>query len=262
MDTARAIQLLEQQVTDARGGSPANFDEWLKKTEVVVRAVFGEDSPIHRKLDEVRYSPMIWTENTDFAPYVRSGVQEAISVLEAGIFELEIASEAAETASPATQSAAEGARSTRVFIVHGQDDARKFELAALLHNITGEQPVILHQQPNGGKVLIEKLEEHGEGVGFAVVLLTGDDFGRAKHFDSADDQLRARQNVVFEMGFFFGLIGRERVAVLYEPTVELPSDINGLVYTELDAAGGWKPKLASELDRAGIPVDWAKIAQS
>ena len=76
------------------------------------------------------------------------------------------------------------------------------------------------------------------------------------------DQARPRQNVVFEMGFFFGLIGRERVAVLYEPEVELPSDISGLVYTELDAAGGWKPKLASELNRAGIHVDWAKLAQN
>ncbi|MDF2563034.1 MAG: hypothetical protein K0R99_4480 [Microbacterium sp.] len=263
MNSARAIQLLDQQIADARGGNPANFDEWLNKTEVVVRSVFGEDSPIHRKLEEVRYSPSIWTENTDFAPYVRAGVQEAVGVLEAGKFELEIAADdgAGESVLPANATAEEPPP-TRVFIVHGQDDARKFELASLLQNITGEQPVILHQQPNGGRVLIEKLEEHGGGAGFAVVLLTGDDFGRAKQLDSSDDRARARQNVVFEMGFFFGLIGRERVAVLYEPSVELPSDINGLVYTELDAAGGWKPKLASELHRAGIPVDWAKLAQS
>lgn len=259
MDSARAIELLNQQIADAESGEPANFDEWLNKTEVVVRSVFGEGSPIHRKLDEVQYSPGMWTENTDFAPYRRAGVKEAITVLEAAKFELEISAEAAPSEVAESGSFVP---STRVFIVHGQDDARKFELASLLQNITGEQPVILHQQPNGGKVLIEKLEEHGGGAGFAVVLLTADDFGRAKELDPSDDQARARQNVVFEMGFFFGLIGRERVAVLYEPSVELPSDINGLVYTELDAAGGWKPKLASELDRAGIPVNWSNLAQS
>lgn len=261
MNSARAVELLDQQIADAGNGNPANFDDWLNKTEVVVRSVFGEGSPIHRKLDEVRYSPSIWTEGTDFAPYRRAGVLEAVTVLEAGKFELEIASDAGESESPANARIQE-APSTRIFIVHGQDDARKFELASLLQSITGEQPVILHQQANGGKVLIEKLEEHGGGAGFAVVLLTGDDVGRAKQLDPSDDHARARQNVVFEMGFFFGLIGRERVAVLYEPSVELPSDINGLVYTELDAAGGWKPKLASELDRAGIPVNWAKLAQS
>lgn len=259
MDPTRAIELLDQQIADAGNGNPANFDEWLNKTEVVVRSVFGEGSPIHRKLDEVRYSPGFWTENTDFAPYRRAGVLEATTVLEAAKFEIEIA---VDVMRPAATTGASGAPSTRVFIVHGQDDARKFELASWLQNITGEQPVILHQQPNGGQVLIEKLEEHGGGAGFAVVLLTGDDVGRAKSLDPADDQARPRQNVVFEMGFFFGLIGRERVAVLYEPEVELPSDISGLVYTELDAAGGWKPKLASELNRAGIHVDWAKLAQN
>lgn len=127
--------------------------------------------------------------------------------------------------------------------------------------MTGEQPVILHQQSNGGQVLIEKLEEHGTSAGFAVVLLTGDDLGRPQELATEDERPRPRQNVVFEMGFFFGLIGRHKVAVLYEPGVELPSDINGLVYTEIDRAGGWKPKLAAELDRADIAIDWAKLAQ-
>lgn len=215
---------------------------------------------MHHRLDQVRYSPAIWTEGTDFAPYRRAGVQEAISVLEAAKFELELSADLASAPEAPVESATPE-RSTRVFIVHGRDDARKFELAAFLQSITGEHPVILHQQPNGGKVLIEKLEEHAEGAGFAVVLLTGDDVGRAKELGASEERARARQNVVLEMGFFFGLIGRERVAVLYEPGVELPSDIDGLVYTELDAAGGWKPKLASELNRAGIHVDWAQLAR-
>lgn len=102
--------------------------------------------------------------------------------------------------------------------------------------------------------------DHAPYLSLAVALLTGDDVGRAKELDSSDDQARASERRVRD-GVLLGLIGRERVAVLYEPGVELPSDINGLVYTELDAAGGWKPKLASELNRTGIPVDWARLAQ-
>jgi predicted nucleotide-binding protein len=146
--------------------------------------------------------------------------------------------------------------------VHVQDEGKKYDHDSYLQKLLNEPPIILHQEPNGGKVLIEKLEDSAASVGFAIVLLTGDDTGRAKQLNSADDRPRARQNVVFEMGFFFGLIGRGHVAVLYEPGLENPSDINGLVYIALDDAGAWKGKLASEMDHAGIAVDWTAIGRS
>jgi Predicted nucleotide-binding protein containing TIR-like domain len=69
---------------------------------------------------------------------------------------------------------------------------------------------------------------------------------------------RARQNVIFEFGLFFGLLGRERVCALHTGGVELPSDIHGLVYNELDAGGGWEAKLYSELQAAGLPANWPR----
>jgi predicted nucleotide-binding protein len=259
MDFDRAVARIDQQITEANVGSPSNFDEWHNKTEVVIRAIFGETSPTHHKFDDVRYGPTIWTDGTDFAPYVRTGVQEVISILEASKLELEIMAESA--AAPVADEAPAEA-STRVFIVHGQDDARKYELESYLQKLTEEAPIILHQQPNGGRVLIEKFEESAASVGYAVVLLTADDLGRPSKSEPQDEQPRARQNVVFEMGFFIGLIGRDHVAVLYEQGVELPSDINGLLYIPLDAAGAWKGKLASELDHANIPVDWTALGRS
>lgn len=258
MDLNRANSLIDQQIADANEGSPANFDNWHNKTEVVIRTIFGELSPTHRKFNDVRYSPSIWTSGTDFTPYERSGVQEVINILEAAKLELALASESPEPAR------AEGTPnpSTRIFIVHGQDDARKYELEAYLQKLTNEPPVILHQQPNGGRVLIEKFEESAASVGFAVVLLTADDLGRAKQLEPSEDHPRARQNVVFELGFFIGLIGRDRVAVLYDRGVELPSDISGLVYIPLDEAGAWKGKLASEVDHSGIAVDWTALGRS
>lgn len=63
---------------------------------------------------------------------------------------------------------------------------------------------------------------------------------------------RGRQNVIFELGFFFGKLGRDRVAVLLGPGVGEPSDINGLVYIPVDEAGAWKYQLGRELQSAGI----------
>jgi predicted nucleotide-binding protein len=66
------------------------------------------------------------------------------------------------------------------------------------------------------------------------------------------DQPRGRQNVIFELGFFFGKLGRERVCVLLAGGVEEPSDIAGLVYITIDAGGAWKYQLARELTAADI----------
>jgi predicted nucleotide-binding protein len=93
-------------------------------------------------------------------------------------------------------------------------------------------------------------------VAFAIVILTGDDQGSV--VGSEDFNLRARQNVIFELGFFFGSIERRRVAVLYENGVELPSDISGLLYTAMDDDGGWRIALGRELRNAGLPVDMNK----
>lgn len=144
----------------------------------------------------------------------------------------------------------------RVFIVHGRHEGKREAVARLLMQLDME-PVILHEQPSKGQTLIEKIE-HNSDVGFTIVLLTGDDLGCMK---GETDNLnpRARQNVVFELGYFFGLLGRKRVCALYESGVELPSDIQGLVYVQLDDQGRWKTSLAQELRAAGFDIDLAKL---
>lgn len=261
MDLARKLELIDNQIADARGGDPANFSDWRNKTDVVVRAVFSEGSVTHRKFRSVSYSPSVAWSGMDMSGYRPAGVRQAISILSASKLELEIAAES-EPDSDSVSVDARAAQSDRVFIVHGQDDRRKYELEAYLQKLMSESPVILHQQPNGGRVLIEKFEDSAASVGFAVVLLTADDLGRPASLTTQDDQPRGRQNVVFELGFFIGLIGRSRVAVLYDDGVELPSDINGLAYIPLDSAGAWKGKLASEINHQGIAVDWTAIGRS
>jgi len=143
-------------------------------------------------------------------------------------------------------------QSKKVFIVHGHDNAAKETVARFLERLKLD-PIILHEQPSEGRTVIEKFEVHAD-VGFAVVLLTPDDVGAAAS-DRTKLEPRARQNVVFELGYFLGKLKRNRVCALYRKGVEIPSDYQGVLYIELDAAGGWTVKLAQELTAAGIPID-------
>jgi hypothetical protein len=143
--------------------------------------------------------------------------------------------------------------SNKVFIVHGHDDGARQSVARFLERL-GFEPVILQEQANRGRTIIEKFEEHGD-VGFAVVLLTPDDEGRAK---GGELQPRARQNVVLELGYFIGRLGRHKVCALKSGDLELPSDYQGVLWETMDAGGGWRLSLARELKAAGHEVDLNK----
>ena len=94
-----------------------------------------------------------------------------------------------------------------------------------------------------------------------MVLLTPDDVGKLKDEKSALKP-RARQNVILELGFFLGMLGRERVCPLVKGDVETPSDYDGVVYTKLDDAGAWKMKLFQELKADGFGVDANRMVQT
>lgn len=97
------------------------------------------------------------------------------------------------------------------------------------------EPVILHEQSNRGRTLIEKFEQVSNDSDVVFVLLTPDD-RIAQPNESDDDKRRARQNVIFEMGYFLGKLGRSsgKVILLYKGQLELPSDISGIVYINID----------------------------
>ncbi|RKG30420.1 TIR domain-containing protein [Acinetobacter tianfuensis] len=141
----------------------------------------------------------------------------------------------------------------KAFIVHGHDNATKERTARYLEKL-GFEAVILHEQASGGKTIIEKLE-HYTDVGFCIVLYTPDDEGSVK--DKKDYKPRARQNVVFEHGLLIGKLGRNRVFPLVtDHSVELPGDINGMVYL---SDSSWELQLAKEIRGIGFEVDMNKV---
>lgn len=131
-----------------------------------------------------------------------------------------------------------------IFIVHGHDDALKSEVARTIEKL-GFEAIILHEQANKGKTIIEKLESEISRVKFGVVLYTADD-------TCIDGKKRARQNVVFEHGFLIGQLGRERVCVIMDDNIDKPSDSDGIMYIP---RANWKYALADEMKAAGLNVD-------
>ena len=141
----------------------------------------------------------------------------------------------------------------RIFLVHGHDEGVLHEIARFLEKLKRDV-IVLREQPNQGKTIIEKFESYSD-VGFAIVLLTADDRGGTRELPYEKQQLRARQNVIFELGYFIGRIGRNRVCALYNPGVEIPSNYSGVLYIQLDEQGGWRLSLAKEMKAAGLPID-------
>lgn len=140
----------------------------------------------------------------------------------------------------------------KVFIVHGQDEAAKLDVARFIEKL-GLEAIILHEQASKGKTIIEKIETYSN-VGFAIVLYTPCDVG-AKKGEEKNLQSRARQNVVFEHGYLIGKLGREKVCALVKDNLEKPNDISGVVYIAMDENKGWKLDLCKELKNAGYDVD-------
>ena len=145
----------------------------------------------------------------------------------------------------------------KVFIVHGHDNEAKQELARVLEKSDFEA-IILHEQPNSGKTIIEKIERYTD-VGYAIVLYTECDKGRDKNVPIEQEKSRARQNVVFEHGYLIAKLGRDHVCALVKGDVETPGDISGVVYVPMDENGAWKMQLAKDMQDVGLPVDMNKF---
>jgi predicted nucleotide-binding protein len=262
IDVASAIvklQSLKQRglelASDVSADSTARSN-WYNTTRAILAAAFGPESRNIGAVTSAGPHHRIYprgTPNAVMEAHARENLGAAAGMLDSCIEQLEFLAPAADSLDRRAQEVDQKpGTDTSVFIVHGKDEGKKEAVARFLSTF-GFTPIILHEQANLGRTLIEKFEAHAE-VSFAVVILTGDDSGGpAGHLESA--RLRGRQNVVFELGYFVGRLGRKRVCTLYEEGVEIPSDFNGIVYVPLDAAGAWRTLLARELKAAGFAID-------
>ena len=227
----------------------AEFKKWSKYNQKMLLKLFDNSSIA----DECGPSLFVgaWTNATlnDKVGWYQRDVSYEVTNLEGLRDQLKLFDEP-EAALPHTLG-------DEIFIVHGRDDGLK-EIVARFVEKLGLKATILHEQPSGGQTIIEKLEKYADKAGFAIVLLTPDDVGALKGKIEDESKPRARQNVVFELGYFMGKLGRERVSPLFKGEIEKPSDIDGVVYVPMDGED-WKLKLGQEMKNAGFPVDMNKI---
>ncbi len=259
VDAQTGITLLKKLIEKARdlislpNLQDSDITAWSTTARDYLTRAFGSGSPninsvINASGDDGLYAGM---SEEEFVQYLRSGLNNKIKVLEHCIEQLETDIQLEQQAGTSYQVPTPRSVSNRVFVVHGHNNGVKESLARFLEKLKLE-PIILHEQPNAGRTIIEKFSDYSD-VDFAVILLTGDDEGRTN--GTRELKSRARQNVIFEFGFFLGKLGRARVCALYEDNVEIPSDYQGVIFVPLDRQDRWKYDLAKELKNAGFRID-------
>lgn len=230
------------------------FESWHSKAERFLVNRFGRNSYEATDFSNTLFSPTMYAIGMD-STRIRvccDGLKKTKDIFKDYLIEIkEEMSEKDEKLSEDVHTDS-SYQNNKVFVVHGHDEALKEKVARLLEK-QGLEAIILSEQANKGKTIIEKFEENSD-VGAAICLFTGDDIGKEK--SEAVEKQRARQNVVYEAGYFMGKLGRERVIMLVDNGIELPSDLQGVVYTESES---WKTEVLQELQSIGYEIDFNKL---
>ena len=270
---------IEQCIRDLEGFDPQTVQKRFNSPEVTalqtsieeaLAGAFGDGTPAHRRyasaarLDQgpvtmagfnVSAAAHEAQNRAKAHQYLAEGKLRSIALLQQAIRAIdELIADQTEIIAEQPAALAREA-GLKVFIVHGHDEGAREAVARFLERL-GFTAIILHEQANQGRTVIEKVEAHGD-VGFAVVLLTPDDLGKAR--DAEHLTGRPRQNVLLELGYFIGRLGRNRVCTLKRGDLEIPSDFAGVVWEAFDNANGWKQALARELEAAEYPIDWNQV---
>ncbi len=259
----RGITRLTKRLEAVRNFDPKSLDTVDPRSSVrplsssiesALVDTFGNES-----IEYKRYSyaaqfnwPVRFNGETPYSEKVRSVTRDKIRSEQLLTSAIELLEERLQELSPQAapiEATAKDGKSKRIFIVHGHDFAPTEAVARFLTTL-GYEPVILHEQANKGRTIIQKFRDEASDVGFAVVLMTPDD-------EMPNGKYRARQNVILELGFFLGALGPDRVAAVVKDDVERPSDFDGVVYINFDS--GWKTAIGRELQAAGYEFDWNKI---
>lgn len=238
-------ELIEKHVTS----SDIDFKAWEANTERFLVKRFGKDSLEYTNFVNTFFSPTVLfydTPDYKFVEACRKGLQTTKVVFLTYLEEIE------EEKVDTTPLKVYNPTYEKIFIVHGHDGELKEAVARIIEK-QGINAIILSEQANKGRTIIEKFEDYSD-VGGAICLFTADDYGRAKNDETYNT--RARQNVVLETGYFMGMLGRDHVVLLADKGIEMPSDLSGVVYTDTDK---WKIDLLKDLKEMGYAIDFNKL---
>jgi predicted nucleotide-binding protein len=251
----REFTSLLERAGEIQGSGP-EFRAWHTDVIIALSRFYGSDSEEYSRFNGIRFSLSFFSTGTpesDFEEAFQDGLAQARLFLESRKkdWERQIPSKLTRRVVMANPK--------DVFVVHGHDHGMKETVARFLSRV-GLNPIILHEQADEGRTIIEKFEKNAE-VSFAVAIFSRDDLAIARKDISESKPIeeslrpRARQNVVLELGYFMGALGRKNVRAIVEEGVETPTDYSGVLFIPYDAADGWRLKLLRELKAAGLDVD-------
>lgn len=245
------IDEIDSLIAQRVKSSDPSFEAWHTKTERFLIKKFGDESLEHQKFTDTYFTPLIWDlddeekDNRNSIECCRNGLTSCKAIFETYLEDLQD-----DTASNA--SSLPTYKNNKIFVVHGHDGELKESVARIIEK-QGIEAIILSEKANQGRTIIEKFEDYSD-VGGAICLFTADDIGREK--SKSEGNPRARQNVIFEAGYFMGKLGRNHVVLLADSGVEMPSDLSGVVYTN---TANWQFELLKELNAMGYKVDMNKL---
>lgn len=225
---------------------------WVEYTAELLRQLFNDNEPADYFSEPIGH---VWIGGGSDSESVRDlldDVQVFLNRLQSIIDRVELYKEDPSVAVgpiPPASGSGVAPRGTAVFIVHGHA-GRQHEVALCVTKLGLDAVILQERLHRGSSTLIEKLEREAEPCGFAIVIYTGDDEGR--EVGATELTLRARENVVLELGYFIGKLGRDNVTILHDEAVKVPSDFQGVGYYPLDAGGGWKANVEGELRLAKL----------
>ena len=254
-------QLVNRQIRSETelAKADAEYENWSKYNEVLLSRLFDNSAVVDEYIEFYGGSYSMMATLEEQIGYHERDVTARIDRLKGILERLELIPEQPTNSIYSSSVESAVTNSNEVFIVHGHDRTVKSEVARFVEQL-GLEATILEEKPGGGRTIIEKFERYASNAGFAIVLLTPDDVGAPR--DRQEDlKPRARQNVIFEIGYFFKGLGRGRVCAMSKEDVEFPSDLNGVSYVLLDSQDGWKLKLFREMKEAGFSIDSDKLVE-
>jgi hypothetical protein len=239
LDKVKKNQQASQGFLDITGVNGPEFEQWVNEIKLFSRR-YLQSHPLYQDLDTACF---------------KKSHREIMGVLQAIETDEEFSGNFAEVVlgddiQESDSRLIMNNNGNRIFIVHGHDDEAKEKTARFIREI-GCEPIILHEQPSGGKTVIEKIESNSD-VSYAIILYTPCDEGKA--IEDIEFRKRARQNVVFEHGYLIGKLGRDKVCALQKSDVETPGDISGVVYITMDDKGAWRYEVIDEMKALGYEV--------
>lgn len=253
---------LKKQVEELPELDSVKLDALRQRTHMLIDKIFGPMSKYHSTLKLLSFRPGMVIQSLDGPynnrPYVSAwirGKESFVNLVNTMIEDITLSFEMDNSSNEKQSDGKPKPNLEKIFIVHGHNEEMKQSVARTIEKLN-LKAIILHEQPNRGRTIIQKFIDNSD-VGFAIVLMSADDYGFKKTEEATNASLRARQNVILELGFFLGKLGTERVIAIFEQTdnFEIPSDYDGIIFIPYDRGGRWKYDVVKELKALSYNVD-------